>query len=87
MKKEFKKRFKKIYPAGARLLAVHLDGFSHSLFYDNGKRSDQVIREEFSGCMPEGRWTSRAIEFFKGVWHNSYQNNAQEIIYILPEKR
>ena len=86
MKTELKKRFKKIYK-GMRLLSVQLDGFSHKVVLDNGNKDSEVIFDEFSGCMPEGNWSSKAVEFFKGIGHSQYQGNATEYMYCLPNER
>lgn len=81
-----KKRFKELYPAPARLLAVQLDGFSHRLVYDTGKRSS-IQFDYFSHCMPEGNWSSRAASFFRDISNAGYQNNAREIIFLTPAQR
>jgi len=86
MKKLLKKRFKTSFP-GKRLLAIQLDGFSHRVIYDGGRASDPVQKKEFSGCMPEGNFDNGARYLFEGIGHNQYQNNAKEIIYILPKER
>jgi hypothetical protein len=85
-KQVLKQRFKKLYP-GRRLLAVQLDGFSHRVVFDGGSAADPVTRESFSGCMPEGRWSAAAASLFAGIGHNQYQNNPQEIIFLLPKER
>ena len=81
-----KKRFKELYSAPARLLAVQLDGFSHRLIYDTGKRS-AIQAESFSHCMPEGNWSSRAASFFHDISNAGYQNNAREIMFLTPAQR
>jgi len=86
MKKELKALFKKIYP-GRRLLAVQLNGFTHRVIFDGGKKADPVEAESFSHCMPEGPWPATAQRFFAGIGHSLYQNNAQEILFIAPERR
>ena len=86
MKAEFKKRFKKAYPK-QRLLAVQLNGFSHRVVYDAGTKDSPVKCDEFSGCMPEGNWSSGSSVMFAGVGHNEYQGKPKEIIYVLPEGR
>ena len=86
MKSEFKKRFKALYK-GKRLLAVQLDGFSHRVVYDDGYANSTVEFDEFSGCMPEGNWSSNAMDFFKGVGHSAYQGNPTEYIYLEPSER
>lgn len=86
MKAFLKKRFKETYPKPARLLAVQLDGFSHRVVYDTGKRS--IIQfDYFSHCMPEGNWSSRAASFFRDISNAGYQNNAREIIFLTPAQR
>jgi hypothetical protein len=87
IKETLKARFKASYPAGARLLAVQLDGFSHAVIFDGGKASSPVQREIFSGCMPEGKFPSRAAAVLGPVGHSAYQGNPKEIIYTLPGDR
>lgn len=86
-KKTLKANFKKIYPAGSRLLAVQLDGFTHGVVYDAGTRESKVTIDRFSHCMPEGGWSANASAFFKDIGNAGYQNNAQEFIFVLPEAR
>lgn len=86
-KSKWIKRFKECYPKGKRLLAVQLNGFSHKVVYDLGTKESRVCFDEFSHCMPEGNWTREATQFFSGIGHAQYQNNAQEIIVRLPEER
>ncbi len=86
-KTEWKARFKKYYPKGARLLALHFNGFTHSVIYDAGTRTSPVLQDHYSGCMPEAPGPSRAVGFFNGHGHNQYQNNPKEIVFILPENR
>ncbi len=83
---QLKKRFAKLYPK-KRLLAVQLDGFSHAVIYDSGNKQSAVVRDSFSHCMPEGRWSAAASAFFAGIGNAAYQNNVREIIYILPGAR
>lgn len=85
-KLQLKKRFKMLYP-GKRLLAVQLDGFSHALIYDNGKKEDKITKEVFSHCMPELVCSNQAKAFFQDIGNSQYQNNTQEFCYILPNKR
>lgn len=85
-KSMLKRRFAKLYPAPSRLLAIQLDGFTHSIIYDQGKDSS-IRRDSFSHCMPEGSWSAKAAIFFHDIGNAGYQNNAQEIIFVLPENR
>ena len=85
-KADWKKCFRKLYP-GKRLLAIHLNGFSHSVIFDTGKKADPVQRDVFSGCMPEAPGKDRAVAFFAGVGHSQYQNNPKEVIFVHPQDR
>lgn len=82
MKKEFQERFKKAFPEH-RLLAVQLNGFSHKAFCDKGPNTDIEVME-YSGYMAND---PDLTSVFQGVGHSSYQNNAQEIVYIMPKER
>lgn len=84
-KKLFMKRFKAIYP-DKRLLAVQLNGFSHSVFYDEGKAESDIICESYSMYMPEKPNAKLAV-FFAGYQHHYYKHNAQELVFIKLEER
>lgn len=84
MKEQIQKRFKELFP-NKRLLAVQLDGFSHRVIYDEGTRSSKITAEEWSGYCDSK--DSNLAKLFEGVPHYTYQNNAQEIIYIDPKDR
>lgn len=92
LKEMFKERFEKLYK-GNRLLAIQLDGFTHAVIFDNGKRDSQVHKEAYSSYVgkEEGKMyglnNERTCEMFKDVSNSAYQNNAQEIIYVLPNER
>ena len=96
MKKEFKERWKRLFP-NKRLLAVQLNGFTHSIFYDEQKPRAEVKRElvrhlVYSDCMSQAEAKSygmnddNVVEFFAGFPNCQYQNNAQEIVYVMPKK-
>lgn len=82
-KKLFQKRFKELYPK-KRLLAIQLNGFSHRVFYDDGKKNNDIQIEEYSAYTGNNGLVK---ELFKGFGHTFYQNNAEEIIYVMPNKR
>lgn len=86
LKTYLKKRFKRYYPK-KRLLAVQLDGFSHAVVYDDGTKTSAVKKDIFSHCMPEGKFSIAASAFFAGIGNAGYQNNAREIIFVLPSDR
>lgn len=87
LKNELKEKFNKIYGEGFRLLAIHLDGFSHSVFYDEGNAESKVQIERFSACAPEIAWDERAQKLLENVPHHVYQGNAQELLYVHPNER
>lgn len=75
-----------------RLLAIQLNGFSHKVFFDRGSKSTPVEVAEYSGYTSEAEKRSyRNIDIARtmlsDISHRNYQNNAQEIIYFLPEDR
>ena len=88
-------RFKESYP-GKRLLAIHLNGFSHTVFWDEGKRGSKPEREgiradSISFCMGEEERRAsygesrcdRLERIFKGYEaHYLYQGNPKEIVFI-----
>lgn len=95
-KKRFEARFKRLYK-DATLYCVHLDGFSHSVFYKDkdGKKhiegysayapeQYQDDHETFNsqGDMAIQSWNKDITKaLFLGYAHYCYQNNAQEIIF------
>jgi hypothetical protein len=92
LKELFKKRFEKLYK-GNRLLAIQLDGFTHCVIFDDGKSHSQVHKEAYSSFIGKeeaqmyGLNNERTSELFKGVSNSTYQNNATEIVYVLPNER
>lgn len=53
----FEQIFKTIFP-NKRLLAVKLDGFSHSAWYDSGTKSSEVEQLWYSACAPESPYNT-----------------------------
>lgn len=86
MKKILKSRFAKLYP-NKRLLAIILDGFYHSVFYDDGTAESKIKIDRYSNYMPENKNLIPLGEMFKGYENGYYQNNAKEIVYVKPNKR
>lgn len=99
--KELQERFQKEMP-GKRLLAIHLDGFSHHLIYDSGTKDSQIRSVEVSFCVSEReelyycrddsqkQRVSAARRFLRESGygrHACYQNNAQEILLVDPTER
>ena len=88
--KTIEERFKKLYP-GKRLLAVKLDGFSHSIWFDDGNKESPIIQDWYSANMPEAQGEHKNNEqvkkLFEGYPHYKYQNNSEGITYILPDQR
>lgn len=93
-KEIFKQRFEKIYK-GHRLLAIQLDGFTHRVIYDELEGNANPVKgkchaDTYSSCMSNeearsyGMNNEKVCELFAGYGNSAYQNNAQEIIYVMP---
>jgi hypothetical protein len=82
----FEIEFEKHYPK-KRLLAVQLNGFTHSVFYDNGKASDDIKIDRYSYYMPEGEWSIGAMKMFHNVPHHTFQFEPVEIVYVNKDER
>ncbi len=95
-KNELLKVFKRLYK-GCTLFAIHLDGFSHTVFYkdsDGIKHVDGMSAyapEQYKddhkcynsrGEMAIKSWNKDKTKvLFLGYPHCSYQNNAKEYVY------
>lgn len=88
LKEQILYKFNEVYGKEYRLLAVHLDGFTHSLMYDSGTYTSKVIGEVYSSYAPElfGK-TSNVAKVLGNIPHYQYQNNAKEILYVHPDER
>lgn len=91
-KNKLKDRFEKLSVFnGKRLLAIHLDGFSHSIIYDSGSQTSVVEHKEYSsyiGSLDMGYEESRSIaSIFIDVPNYQYQGNPVEIVYVMPKER
>lgn len=86
LKKVLETRFKHYYPK-KRLLAVQLNGFSHKVFFDNGKAEEDVMVHTVSFYAPEQNWKSEAIGLFEGIPHHSYQGSGEEVVWVYPNQR
>lgn len=87
MKREMKKAFKDIFQ-GKRLLAVHLNGFSHSIIYDSGETDSEVENARYSLYTYMG--DDKAETFFETLnlnHHNGFKHNAKEILFVSPQER
>ncbi len=85
-KQLLKERFEKNHP-GKRLLAIQLNGFNHSVFYDDGDKNSEIQISRYSNYAPEIKELNPLGEMFDGFSNMSYQNNAKEIMYVKPEER
>ena len=95
IKKEFKERWNRLFP-NKRLLAVQLNGFTHSIYYDEKSPRAKVVKGEckkleYTDCMSKaeaklyGMNDDNVVEFFVGYPNSQYQNNAIEIVYVMPK--
>ena len=85
-KDEIQKTFNTIYP-DKRLLALHLNGFSHAVIFDDGTQDSEIQAESYSGYAPEQPWSPKAKQLLEGIPHYTYQNNAKEIVFIGKNER
>lgn len=85
LKDDLKSRFNEIFKGNERLLAIQLNGFSHSVIYDFGEKTSQIIKDEFSHYTDGA--THKLYKIFDDISHYPYQNNAKEFVYIRPEER
>jgi hypothetical protein len=95
MKKELKEKFDSLF-SGYRLLAIQLNGFSHSAIVDKGNASSRIERWEFTNYMGTAEkiaygenmdMDKKLSILFDGYGHLSYQHNAKELLYINPNER
>lgn len=74
-----------------RLLAIGLDGFSHSIWYDDGTKESEVQQLGYSAYNPElstEDWNSSTAKYILGSEpHYMYQGNPKQILYVSPEER
>jgi hypothetical protein len=85
-KQILKERFEAAYP-GKRLLAIQLNGFNHTIFFDGGKPSDEIEIERYSNFAPEIGELKPLGAIFEGYPNGNYQGNAEEILYVGPKER
>jgi hypothetical protein len=94
-KELFQQRFNELFPE-SRLLAIQLNGFTHKIFFDNGNSNNEISRLTFSNYLGNLEKMNMGISIdidnklktlFAGFSNLSYQNNATEIVYILPNER
>lgn len=95
-KQEFEARFKRLYK-NCHLYCIHLDGFSHEVFYKDSKGVKHIegysayASEQFEddheafnsrGDMAIKSWNKDITKaLFLGCSHYYYQHNAKEIIF------
>jgi len=79
-------RFESLFK-GKRLLAMKLDGFSHTVAFDNGHEEDEVEVKTYTGYAPELRQDKRVATLFNGIPHGSYQGNPFIYHWIKPDQR
>ena len=83
----FERDFKAIFPS-KRLLAVKLDGFSHSAWYDGGDAGSEVEQLWFSACAPESpRNTTEGKRLLGKYPHYCYQGSHYGYVWIAPGDR
>lgn len=86
-KNDMKKVFKELYQ-GKRLLAVQLNGFHHTIYFDNGKTDDKIDYEYYS--LYTDMKSDKAKEFFKRLkldYHINFKHDPKEFIFVSPNQR
>ena len=87
MKEKMLKVFKELYK-GKRLLAVHLNGFSHTIIFDNGKTDDDIESEAYSLYTDIGN--DKAKLFFEKTdlnHHYNFKHDPKEYVFVSPSDR
>lgn len=87
MKEKVLQAFKNIYK-DKRLLAVQLNGFNHSIFYDSGDAESEVQVDRYSLYTKMG--TEDAQRFFKDLsldHHHNFKHEPKEFLFLRPEER
>lgn len=91
-KNELQTKFEKLYK-GCTLHAIHLNGFSHTVFYkdENGEKHVEGVSvyapEQYTRSSKHEDNVWRAFNedktkvLFLGFPHYAYQNNAKELVY------
>lgn len=86
-KQELQARFKELYPK-KRLLAIQLNGFNHTVFFDNGSKStDSIEIERYSPYTVMDGQTQNTEKLFLGFSCYAYKGKAIEYVYKKPEDR
>lgn len=86
MREKLQERFEELYPE-RRLLAIQLNGFNHSVFYDYGEAREPIQIGRFSHCDSHQAILQVEKALFFDVYNYQYQGNAVEYVYIAPNER
>ena len=86
LKDSLKTKFEKAYP-NKRLLAVHLNGFSHTVIFDSNTKDSEIEAESYSAYAPEQARSEKVKQVLQGIPHYPYQNNAEEVLFIGKNQR
>jgi hypothetical protein len=70
-----------------RLLAMKLDGFSHTIAFDNGYEDDPVIVKTYTAYAPEIKQDKRIKILFNGIPHGRFQGNPFVFHWVRPDER
>lgn len=86
LKAELKRRFKEVYGKEHRLLAIHLNGFTHSIIYDSGT-ADSIIHQDEYSAYTSFENDEKTRKVLSDIPHYCYKHNATELCYVLPQNR
>lgn len=79
-------RFKELFKK-ERLLGIKLDGFSHTVAFDDGNKESEVEIMTYTSYAPELKQDKRVALLFNGIGHMSYQGNPFIHYWFSPEQR
>ena len=82
------KRFEELFP-NKRLLAMKLDGFSHTVAYDYGYDDPgyPVQVKTYTAYAPELKQDKRVATLFSGIPHGNFQGNPFVFHWVQPDER
>ena len=95
-KRILKQRIQDYLGEDRRVLAVQLNGFTHTIYFDNNPKGakrapSSICVLRYSGCVNEVETQVYKIntelkQIFVGYPNYAYQNNAIEFVYIHPKR-
>ena len=79
-------RFEQLFEK-KRLVAMKLDGFSHTIAYDDGDGDYPVQVKTYTAYAPELKQDKRVGLLFNGIPHGPFQGNPFVFHWVKPDER